>query len=136
MAKPRITFIPVNTPQEKLDRICALVQQQHEFGRRILMITPNDEASKFIDQLLWRYKEDSFIPHTIASQASKDDIVITTLVQNLNQAHVLINLSPNVPSIFNEFEEIFELQDNTHPEKARLSQQRQSFYETKMPHTV
>ena len=134
--QPQITFVQVNTPQAKLEWITSTVQQQFELGRRILIVAPNDEASRFVDQLLWKFQPEAFIPHAIIHQSATDIVAITTRHQNLNRAHVLINLCPDASPIAADFDYIFEMHDNTHPSKAQLSQQRQAFYQVAGHNTI
>lgn len=50
---------------------------------------------------------------------------------NVNQASWILNLCTSPSSLFQEVEEIFELYDETHPEKAELSQKRRDYYKSK-----
>lgn len=103
---------------------------QHHFlqGDSILIVVPNQEAAVFIDQLLWKRPEESFLPHVIASSPIKERVVITTRKENLNKARVLFNLCPEACPFANEFEEVYELHDETQADKLELSQKRRDTY--------
>lgn len=121
----------VTTPQEKLHAIYSIVQRYFEQGHRILIQVPNDEAAVFMDQFLWKYEEEGFIPHMITKADVKAAVVITTQEKNLNAATVVINLCPHVTSLTPQVEMLFELEDLTHPLKAQLSQERIEVYRSK-----
>lgn len=124
----RITFLKVKTNQEKLVSITKIVERHFDSAQNILISTPNDQVANYIDQLLWRMTEESFIPHKIATEPCKDAVIITSTPENFNEASVLINLCPGCPPSFNEFTTVYELYDLTHPEKEALSKSRHESY--------
>lgn len=90
------------------------------------------EAAQYIDALLWRLPEESFIPHVIANTSTLEWIAITTQEQhNINQASRLLNLCPAASALYQQVEEIYDLFDESHPQKIELSQQRLRFYQAK-----
>ena len=124
----RITFLKVATNQEKLVTITKIVERHFDLAQNILISTPNDQVSNYIDQLLWRLSEESFVPHTIATTSCQDAVIITSTSENLNQATVLINLCPTSHPSFNDFSIVYELYDLTHPEKEASSKARHESY--------
>lgn len=128
---PKIVFITVATNQEKISAISLQVQRHFEQEEPILILAPNEKAMQYLDDLLWMHPENSFLPHQIVNATSKEKIAITTLPQNLNQAKVLINVSPSICSIPEQFEMIYELYDKTSSEKMEQSQRRLETYQQK-----
>ncbi len=106
-------------------------------GERILITVSGHEAASYIDDLLWRYPEDSLLPHRIINTPSNERVAITLARDNLNNATVLFNLLPEAYPQFEQFVTIYEFYDETHPSKAELSKQRltaypsHTFFETK-----
>lgn len=129
MKNPRICFIPVRDNASKLNAICRCVQKHFDRKESILIAAPNNEAAEYVDHLLWKFPEESFLPHQIVANLTTEPVAITTQMANLNQAKILFNLSPAASPIFNEFECIYELYDETHPSKAELSAKRKAFYQ-------
>lgn len=127
--KPMIIFLRVADNSAKTARLCTIVQQHFEHGDRMLITVANDEVAGYVDQLLWRLPEESFLPHQIVRGPSEEKIVITTGKENYNKAKVLLNLCPDASPISSQFQIVYELLDETHPDKLRLSQQRQRDYE-------
>lgn len=66
-----------------------------------------------MDRLLWTYKDDSFIPHGLNSEAdnAKNPVLIGH-DENPGQSHdVLINLSYKLPNFFSRFSRVAECID-------------------------
>jgi DNA polymerase-3 subunit chi len=128
----KVIFFPVKDNQAKIQLICFKVQQAINQEKRILITVPTEEAAKYIDSLLWRIPEESFIPHAIAQTPVKEWVAITPhLMHNLNEAHYLLNLCPQICPIYQHFEEIYELYDETHPQKTEWAQKRLQDYQSK-----
>lgn len=108
-------FLRASTPQQKISLLTDTVHKLFLEGKRIQIQAPSDAALAYIDDLLWSYKPDSFLPHTIASSASPEPIVITKEAANLNKADILIHLLPGTPPP--GFAEVYDLLDETTPEK-------------------
>lgn len=131
-AQPKIFFVKVSDNATKLKVICDLVKKSFENKARILISVPSEEAAKYIDQLLWKNPEESFLPHVIAHAASKESIIIVNADRggNLNQAHIAINLCPDALQNGHEFSIIYELLDQSHPDKEALSKKRLLVYQS------
>jgi DNA polymerase IIIc chi subunit len=129
-AKPQVIFLRAATNESKMSAICKSVQHHFNLGHTILIAVPSHDAALYVDQLLWRFPEESFLPHAIADAATTERVVITMVGTNVNQASILLNLCPMASSICMQFTTVYELLDETHPDKLRLSQQRQSTYES------
>jgi DNA polymerase-3 subunit chi len=119
-----ITFIKVHDNKQKLAAICNLVFKYFMEGEKISILTASSEAAHYIDELLYNMQQESFLPHSIETNASKERIVITTEPKNFNGASVLINLAPELHPFCKEFAAVFDLYDCTHPTKEELSKKR------------
>lgn len=129
MPKPNVIFFPVKDNQSKLTLITETIQKHFVLKQPVLISVPSFEAAQYVDQLLWKMPEESFIPHVITDFPSKEFIVITTKPENLNKAKILFNLCPRINPTFKDFEVVYELMDETHPSKLELSIQRQKDYQ-------
>src|ERR1700722_12652480 len=107
--KPQVLFLQVTTPQLKLAAICKTAQRHFNEKKSLLILAPTIEVEDYIDQLLWRYPEESFLPHTKVddSAATLEYIVISSKNQNPSKAKILFNLCPMLPLLANEFELIY-----------------------------
>ena len=128
--QPKATFFQVKDNAIKIGTICKLVQEAMKKEKKIIIHVPNEEAAKYIDALLWKTPEESFLPHVIANKPTKEWVVITETGLNLNEAPLLLNLRPSSPSI-DKFEEIYEFYEIAHPEKVKIAENKMKEYEAK-----
>lgn len=128
MKKPQIIFIKVSNNPAKASCLCSIIQNHFTQKQSILVAVPNAEVATYVDQLLWKRPEESFLPHTIAQSNTKEAVVITSKPENLNDATILFNLCTTSSLIANQFELIYELLDETHADKLKLSQERLQAY--------
>lgn len=132
LTKPKVTFFKVKDNAAKIQIICAKAKEVFTLEKRLLITVPSFDAAQYIEALLWRIPEESFMPHVIADTTTKEWIAITMQdQQNVNQASRLLNLCPNISSITEGIDEIFEFYDETHPQKKELSDKRLSHYQSK-----
>lgn len=125
---PLITFLIVKDNQTKLKSICKIAQKHFEKKQPILILAPSEEIAEYIDQLLWRIPEESFLPHQKSDLSSNDFITISTKMENLNRARIAFNLYSSICPLHQEFDQIYELYDETHPSKKEQSLQRKNAY--------
>lgn len=98
MKKPDIIFIRVADNKTKIWRLCECIKTHFHRGERLQLSVQGQEAAKYVDDLLWRLPEESFLPHQITHSPSNERIAITLGHDNFNQATVLFNLQPSAPS--------------------------------------
>lgn len=125
----KVHFLRVTDATAKLNAICQITHKHFNKGEAILIVVPSQEAAVYIDQLLWRQPGDSFMPHAIANTPTRELVAITTSAINVNQAKVLFNLCPDIPSTLTEYSIVYDLMDLSHPAKEQLSLSRQSAYQ-------
>ncbi|CCB85875.1 DNA polymerase III subunit chi [Parachlamydia acanthamoebae] len=128
---PSIHFLPAKNVREKLTSICETVRQHFAKQKRILIAAPNEEAARYLNALLWKQPEESFLPHIWSESQTEECVAITFSKNNVNQAAVLLNLCPSVHSEWDSFEQIYDLFDETDPEKQKASESRHVYYTEK-----
>ncbi len=87
-------------PDDQLENLqkyaCKLAETNWQLGKRILIQTDNATDSQSLDDLLWAIREDSFIPHGIATLEPSDKqqpILISHQKINDSNFQAVINLS-------------------------------------------
>ena len=108
---PQVDFYIVNdvAGDAWLRCACRLVEKAYTLGLRIHIHTGDEATSAQIDDLLWTFRDRSFIPHQRSCAA--DELCAVTLNHDTLPEHreVLVNLSPSVPEFYKEFERIVEV---------------------------
>ena len=69
-----------------------LLEKVLERGLKVVLKTSSNERLNWLDEILWTYASDSFLPHGKASdgKSSKHPIFLTVEEKNPNEATVLI----------------------------------------------
>ena len=127
---PRVCFLRVTDNSSKLQKLCALIHSHFVKHEKVFIVVPSNEAAVYIDQLLWRMPEESFVPHAIVNSSTKEQVAITTSRSNLNQATLLVNLAPGIHSNVASVNLIYELLDLTSAEKEAVSRKKQADYQS------
>lgn len=95
---PHVDFyiLPDDQLTSLLDYACKLAEKHWLSGKRVLIQTDSVEDSKTLNDLLWNLREDSFIPHGIASLEPVDQqqpiLISHQKVSDNNFLHI-VNLS-------------------------------------------
>ena len=85
---------------QPLERVLpVLVEKSLERGWKVVVETGSDERAEVIDNLLWTYRDDSFLPHARAggTEDALQPVLITTRAHNPNGAHVRFFVDRAVP---------------------------------------
>ncbi|MBL1276563.1 MAG: DNA polymerase III subunit chi [Ectothiorhodospiraceae bacterium] len=90
---------------------CRLAEKAYTLGNRIYIHTETTEQSTLMDELLWSFREASFVPHEQYQAGSESESPIQIGCHNSPESHceVLINLSSEVPLFFSRFLRVAEL---------------------------
>lgn len=110
---PKIDFylIPSPSEQERLVFACRLIERAYKQQHRVYIHTENQSIAHQLDERLWTYREDSFLPHNLYGEGpeSAPPIQIGYNAVPNEQRDILINLSSAVPAFYTQFSRILEL---------------------------
>lgn len=118
-----------NVPN-KLAYACRLVRKARAAQCKIVLLTSQRNELTQLDQLLWSFSEQDFLPHVHATDplAPQTPIILTEDEHiDLPHHHVLINLSNQQPQHFARFERMFEIISADEADKA-AGRERYRFY--------
>lgn len=93
-----------------------------------LILAPNQTAIEFVDALLWRMPEESFLPHVVSEFPCSDLLVLSTAMVNLNRAAQVFNLLQDPIFLEHPIKTIYEFEDLTSIDKKQFSQQKYLAY--------
>ncbi len=102
---------------------CRIIEKAYKLGHKIFIYCANQEATNSLDELLWTYKPDSFLPHNIQGEGPEPPPAIqlgyTTEPRGFND--ILINMAPQYPDFYMKFLRIIEIvnPDDTSKENSR-----------------
>ncbi|MEM6461943.1 MAG: DNA polymerase III subunit chi [Pseudomonadota bacterium] len=106
------------------DALPALLEKSLERGWRVVVQTGSEERRDSLDQHLWTYRDESFLPHStdMADQPESQPVVICASDTNLNSAQVRFLVDGAVPKNVEEYERavvMFDGHDQSQVEAAR-----------------
>lgn len=127
----RINFYILESHDEtsRLTFCCQLIEKALAQQNRIMILATDQAEAESIDDLLWSFRPESYIPHTIVTGPSLEAPDETPVIISAEQAYethqdVLVNLSSTLPQNFAQFKRLAQIvnQDNT-----RLAASRRNF---------
>ena len=129
---PKVDFyiLPNDNPNGRLMLACRLAEKAYGLGHRIYIHTDSDDQARQLDDLLWTFRDGSFIPHALCPIAADDisPVLIGTGAQIDVEADILINLGVTFPPSLERFARVAELV-NQEPDILHASRQRFRAYQ-------
>ena len=133
----QVDFYILSQPEEQ-DRMffaCRLCEKAMAQGLKIYIHTDSEQAAQEMDDLLWSYKPESFIPHAIVGideELDADEEIPVFIGHGENcdvSAKLLINLSQAIPGFHDRFERIAEIVPNSETAKSHLRERWNAYKE-------
>ena len=97
---------------DKLLYACRLVRKARAADMNVVVYLQNREQLRALDDALWTFSEQDFLPHVIAGDelASQTPVILSdNAADTLPHHQILINLSQHTPEHFARFERLFEV---------------------------
>ena len=102
---------------------CTIAKKAWATGNRVHIHTQSEEKAKSIDDLLWTFRDISFIPHELYDGTVSEETPVTIGFGNdyPEKSHVIINLDNGIPDFVSNFDRIVEIVggDETNKQHAR-----------------
>ncbi len=106
---------------------CLQASYFYRQGQRVFIYTKDTHSAETIDDMLWAFEPDSFVPHNLAGEGPKQGSAVEISHQPIKgRRSVLINLTSTVPNFANQFNYIVDFV----PAKASLKQQARERFKT------
>ena len=84
-------------------------------SRHVYINTADEDQSRRLDELLWTFSQNSFVPHRIidadSGPACAEPVLIGADVALSEPCEVMINLAVTVPEFFSRYERVAEIVD-------------------------
>ena len=100
-----------NNDQDKqcLSLLHSCFQAAHFYrqNQRVFIFCQDQEQAHQVDELLWSFEPDSFVPHNLVNEGQKNGAAVEISWQApTNRRPVLINLTSTVPNFAHQFSQI------------------------------
>lgn len=86
-----VAFFEVRGPHWQL-ALCEHVERLYEAGQRVYVLADGEAGARHLDELLWTFREDSFIPHRLWQGEADmgEPVAVGWREGNPNGAHCLL----------------------------------------------
>lgn len=110
---PKIDFY-ILSEGSRLQLACLLIDKAYKNQHRVYIHTENQQDAHQLDELLWTFRDESFIPHNLYGEGPEPAPPIQIGFNLTPEKHrdILINLSPTIPEFFQQFNRVLELVAN------------------------
>ena len=112
----KVIYFQIRDASSKLKRIVGAATECFKKKEPFLILAPNRAAVEYLDLLLWRLPEESFLPHHAGSETTRELIAMTDESFNTNRATTIFNLRPEPVDSSLGPQLIYELEDLSSPE--------------------
>ncbi len=131
---PKIDFylLEESSMPHRLDFACRLIEKAYKHKHRIYVHVENVNDAHLLDEKLWTYRDDSFLPHHIQGEGPEPapPIQIGYTKAPEKARDILLNLSFNVPEFYPQFKRILEIVINA-PEAQNKAREHYREYRSK-----
>lgn len=111
MSQPQIVFyeIPDKDPKMLVRVSCKLICEYYRTNTNVHILAADESSLTLLDEMLWSYPANSFVPHMRASAKLTDCLVTMECSPSFEgNGTVLINLSLEIPSCVEQFDTVCE----------------------------
>lgn len=127
---PQVDFYLLEESAHQAEQhfICRLVAQLYRNKQSVYLHVKDPQHAKRIDELLWGFRADAFIPHEIIDQESVSQaasllpppVLIGYAPNTSHHTGVLINLSDEIPAFYKCFTRVAEIVPGNEDKRALL----------------
>jgi DNA polymerase-3 subunit chi len=128
MSQKRADFylLQDSEPNASLFFACRLLEKAYRKKHRVFVYCEDKIIAEQLDELLWSFKDASFIPHNLQGEGPEPPPPIQigyTANQNPIGYHdILLNLANTIPKFYQQFKRIFEIV--TEDESTKITRRR------------
>jgi DNA polymerase-3 subunit chi len=131
---PQVEFHILNEAGDipRLRYACQLIEQAYKQGQRSHVYVADDDQAKRMDEMLWTFRDQAFIPHELLTTATPSHprimaVIGTSLDAPIEFQTILINLRDAMPEQLGSFPRICEVVD-ADPQHKQLARDRYRLY--------
>jgi len=131
----RIDFYVLShgSEQQRAAFACRLTEKALHLGHGIYLHTASPAATARLDEMLWTFRDGSFLPHLPAAEVAETDpngctpVLLGHGEAPDDHADLLINLADEVPLFFSRFDRVAEIVSGENADRD-LARDRYRFY--------
>lgn len=100
-------ILAAQTHEERALFACRLAEKAFAHGNRVLIQTDDETSARALDDLLWTFRDESFVPHALLSSSDAPATCPVSIGWHDHPGHhhdVIVNLSAQLPAFFGRFQ--------------------------------
>jgi DNA polymerase-3 subunit chi len=112
MARVDFYLLQQSGPESRLAFACKLAEKAYRLNNTVHIEAATDGDVSRLDDLLWTFRDGSFVPHEVLSQATaepRSPVRISSGIANITPCDLLINLCDGIPACAKAFPRVAEL---------------------------
>ena len=112
-AGPQIDFyvLQEQSPGGRFKLACRIVEKAYRLGHQVYVRTDNSDDTNVLDDLLWTFSQNSFVPHQLCTESEprESPVVIGEHPRTAEGIDVVISVADDPVSDFTEYPRIVEI---------------------------
>ena len=118
MAAPRVDFYVLegHGPGVRERAACRVIETAWRRGHRVHVQAAGPEELRVLDDLLWTWRDESFVPHAVCEEsapAAEAGVTLGSGAPPHEAEDVLVNLGNDVPIVLERFSRVIEVLDGS-----------------------
>ena len=125
-----IIFIVLNSAV-KSHIVCELAEKCYLNDKRVIIYIDREEECNKIDNVLWTWKQHSFVPHKCVNSLSSshtEAVILTTEIKTVSDYDTLLMFDPVPLDIINQFSLAIDFAEKYDKQAIALSRERYKLY--------
>ena len=109
MTKVDFYVLDSQDPDQRKRFACRLADKVFKQGHRIYIHTDDETSAREMDELLWSFQPQSFLPHSLLGGEDDEKVAIGWQADPAHHNDVMINLGLSVPEFVGRFNRVTEV---------------------------
>lgn len=113
MSPIRVDFylLSASEPEARWFLACRLLEKAYLRGHQVFVYCNTQADAELLDELLWTFKADSFIPHNLQGEGPDQPPPVQIGYQGEPKgfSDILLNLADEIPPFYNRFRRVMEV---------------------------
>ena len=91
--------------------ICRLIDKAYQRGHRVFVFADTIQNAQRIDEALWTFRDDSFIPHLMQNEGPEPPPPVQLGCEEPSRhfSDILVNISGKIPTWYKRFQRVLEI---------------------------
>ena len=109
MTKIDFYILPSPSTDARVDFACKLTEKAWRLGHRVYVHCADSEQRDAVDNRLWSFKGEAFVPHSLAEDDDLAPVALGLGEPQGEHCDLLVNLCLTVPAAFERFARVAEI---------------------------